>query len=82
MEIKGLGNNLPFSQPVQKKTDVQTGHEAKDRIEISSKAREMAQTEKTPEKLEEIRMRVKSKFYESDEVLNKVADAILKEINK
>lgn len=82
MEIKGLGNNIPFNQPVQKKSDSKPGVEAKDRIEISTKAREMAQTEKTPEKLEEIKLRVKSKFYESDEVLNKVADAILKDINK
>ena len=54
---------------------------AKDKIEISEEARNMAKTtEISPERLEQIRNRIDSKFYSSAEVLSKVADKILKEI--
>jgi len=54
----------------------------KDKIEISAKGRTMATTELSPERLEEIRNKINSNFYNSDEVLNKVADKILSDFKK
>ena len=51
-----------------------------DTIEISSKAQELNKTLDTGKNLDVIREKVKSGFYNSEEVLNKVADAILTEI--
>jgi anti-sigma28 factor (negative regulator of flagellin synthesis) len=54
----------------------------KDKIEISSEGRDMATTELSPERLQQIQNKINSNFYSSNEVLGKVADKILSEINK
>jgi hypothetical protein len=54
----------------------------KDKIEISAEGRTMATTELSPERLEQIRNRVNSNFYNSNEVLSKVADKVLSDIQK
>ena len=53
----------------------------KDKIEISEKAK-VLQNDSTNKKLNEIRKRVKSGFYNSEQVLSKVAESILKKISK
>jgi len=82
MQIRGLSNNPLFvdSSKGKKTNSVQQG-EPKDKIEISTEARDLAKTDTAQQRLEEIKKRVDSKFYDSDAVLNKVADKILDELN-
>jgi negative regulator of flagellin synthesis FlgM len=50
-----------------------------DKLEISKEALEIKQSSNEMNKLDVIKSKIQSKFYDSDEVLNKVADKILKE---
>ena len=51
-----------------------------DSIEISAKAQELSKTMDNSKNLDAIREKVQSGYYNSDKVLSKVADAILKEL--
>lgn len=86
MQIKGISNNNPFTQnPNQvRNTESKNSGEVKDKdkIEISSAARDLAKSELGSKKLEEIKQKIENKFYNSEEVINKVADAILKELKQ
>jgi len=53
----------------------------KDKIEISEQAKALQNTGET-KNLAEIQKKIDSGFYNSDAVVSKVADAILKEIGK
>ncbi|MEJ5350715.1 MAG: hypothetical protein WHS65_03895 [Melioribacteraceae bacterium] len=84
MQIKGISNNNPFTpSPNQVKTTDSKGSgevKDKDKIEISSAARDLAKSEMASKKLEEIKQKIANKFYDSEEVINKVAEAIIKEL--
>ncbi|MHB8904493.1 MAG: flagellar biosynthesis anti-sigma factor FlgM [Melioribacteraceae bacterium] len=83
MEIRGVSNNPLFvNQTKNNKPEEAQNQEAKDKIVISPEARDMAKVDLSPARLEEIRERINTKFYDSDEVLNKVADKILVEVAK
>ena len=83
MEIKGISNSTLFVDKTKKnKSESVQNQDAKDKIEISSEGRDMAKVELSPARLEEIRGRLSSNFYNSDEALNKVADKILTEFKK
>ncbi|MDP2300978.1 MAG: hypothetical protein Q8N03_00975 [Ignavibacteria bacterium] len=80
MEIKGVGTNIfvpkEVANPKVKNSEITV---QKDKVEISEMAKQM-QTEKIEIKNETlIRERIANKFYDSDEVVNHVAGAILKE---
>ncbi len=83
MQIKGINNGV-FSQTPSKvdKSGVNKSVDKKDRIEISPLAREIANSDLGSQRLEEIKQKLQSKYYDSEEVLEKVAAAILKEINE
>lgn len=49
--------------------------EKKDKVEISSEARELYRLKRL-ERIEEIKKKVESGFYDSDEVIDKVAEKI------
>jgi anti-sigma28 factor (negative regulator of flagellin synthesis) len=83
VEIKGISNGPLFvTKSKNNKPEVAQNQDAKDKIEISSEARDMAKVELSSARLEEIRERINSKFYDSDEVQNKIADKVLAEIKK
>ena len=83
MEIRGVSNNPLFvNQTKNSKPEETQNQETKDKIVISSEARDMAKVDLNPARLEEIRDRINSKFYDSDEVLNKVAEKVLVEVAK
>jgi len=83
VEIKGISNSPLFVDRTKKsKSESVQNQDAKDKIEISSEGRDMAKVELSPARLEEIRGRLSSNFYNSDEALNKVADKILTEFKK
>lgn len=83
MQVKGINNNV-FSQTPSKVSKPNSSDSAskKDRIEISSQARNIAKSELGSQRLEEIKQKLNNKFYDTEEVLSKVADAILKELDK
>jgi hypothetical protein len=83
MEIKSISNDPSFfvnAQTAQKPENMQ--QESKDKIEISNEGRTIATSELSTQRLEEIRERIQSNFYSSEEVLNKVAEKILGDLNK
>lgn len=82
MEIKGVTNGSFFVNPTKNQKVNESNSKKRDTIEISSKARDLAKAELDQQKVEEIRNKINSGFYKSDEVLNKVADKILAEIKK
>jgi len=86
VEIRSLSNDpLVTNMNQNKKVDsalVPPQDPTKDKIEISAKGRTMATTELSPERLEEIRNKINSNFYNSNEVLSKVADKVLSDIQK
>ena len=82
MEIRNIlssayKTNDKFKKPSDKSPDVTK----KDKIEISKQAIAMQNTSET-KNLADIQKKIDSGFYNSDEVLSKVADSILKEISK
>ena len=81
MQIRGLSNNPLFvNNPKGKNISSTNSEEPKDKIEISSAARDLAKSDMSQQRLEEIKNRIKSKFYDSEQVLNKVADKLLDDI--
>ena len=82
MEIKPLSNNPYLNKDVaqlKKGKDVEENTRAKDRLELSSEALHIKSDELDLKKLDAIKIKIANKFYDSDEVIGKVADAILKE---
>ncbi len=84
MDIKGLGNNInPIRdaynrQKIEKKlADAKPGS---DKLEISDAARVKQSSSAELKNVEVIKERINSNYYNSDEVINKVADAILSEL--
>jgi anti-sigma28 factor (negative regulator of flagellin synthesis) len=82
MEIRNVLSSVyksddKFKSPSGKTTDAVK----KDKIEISEQAKALQNTGET-KNLAEIQKKIDSGFYNSDAVISKVADAILKEIGK
>lgn len=83
MEIKGVSNSPLFVNNTKKnKSEAVQNQDAKDKIEISSEGRDLARAEFSTNRLEEVRKRISTNFYDSDEVLNKVAEKVLVELKK
>lgn len=79
MNIKGINNKFPYSQDYNNPKVDKTGKkQPKDKLEISAEAKALSDSTKNDEKLKVIEERVESKFYDSDDVIQKVADKILK----
>lgn len=82
MEIRGISpsvykNDDKFKAPSGKTSDTAK----KDKIEISEQAKALLNTGER-KNLAEIQKKIESGFYNTDAVISKVADAILKEIGK
>lgn len=77
MKINPVNNKLYYTNNFNR---VKSPEEKKptDKIEISNEAKIMQQ--ESLKNLDQIRQKINSGFYNSEEVLNKVADEILKEI--
>ena len=87
MNIKSItnsGNPFPANEPVNKskETKENVSHPQVDKLEISAEAKKIQKSSTETKKLEEIKEKIKDKFYDSDDVINHVANAIMKEINK
>lgn len=82
MQVKGISGNPLYVKPTQNTKAEATSSAPKDRIEISSEARDLAKLELSTERIEEIRSKLESGFYDTDEVLQKVSEKLSKEIIK
>lgn len=82
MEIKGISSSVYKNEENLKKiSNKSTEPTKKDKIEISEQAKAL-QGASDSKNLADIKKKIESGFYNRDEVISKVADAILKEITK
>ncbi|MFN3873190.1 MAG: hypothetical protein ACK4R9_09335 [Ignavibacterium sp.] len=81
MEIKGITPKTIIVDESKNNKSVKKEVQKKDSLEISKEAKELQQKSEQIRDLSAIREKIKSGFYNSDEVLSKVADRILKELN-
>jgi negative regulator of flagellin synthesis FlgM len=82
MEIRNILSSVYKNDDKFKSTSGKNPEVAKkDKIEISQQAKALHSTSESKD-LSEIQKKIDSGFYNSEEVLSKVADAILKEIGK
>lgn len=84
MKVNGISNNtnIFLSEQVKaKKTADAPALDVKDKIEISKAAKEKFE-EVSKSKIERIKANIANKVYDSDEVINKVAEKILQEFKE
>lgn len=79
MKINPVNNKLFYTNNFTKTKSVEE-KKGIDKIEISSEAKILQK--ESLKNLEQIKQKVSSGFYNSNEVISKVADEILKEISK
>ncbi len=80
MEIRGILNKMILpDEKNPSKVSSKKENSRGDVFEISKEAKELIQKTKE-QQLQQIRERIENNFYNSDEVLNKVAEKILEEI--
>ena len=83
MVIKGISNSTFIAGTIKNvKNNSALATDQKDKIVISAEGRDLAKTEFSTSRISELRDKVNSGFYDSDEVLNKVADKILIDLQK
>jgi len=81
MDIKAITNALYFPKEIKgKKTEGTSEEKAKDKLVISAEAKLMQSSSLDAAKLNELREKLDSKFYDKPEVVDKVASSLLKEI--
>ncbi len=84
MQIKGLGNSINKLHEQYKKHEkakAEVGEKkVADKLEISEEAKLLQSQNISGKEAAQIRDKISSGFYNSEEVLNKVAEAILKEL--
>ena len=82
MNINGIGPKLFINDEKPKVRQNKTGDTpAKDRIEISDEAKSLMNKPGLKD-LTEIKQRIESKFYDSKEVIEKIAEKILNQIRE
>lgn len=79
MKINPINNKLFYTNNFSKAKAVDEKKPI-DKIEISSEAKILQK--KSLDNIEQIKQKIANGFYNSDEVISKVADEILKEFNK
>ncbi len=87
MDIKGVNNNNQIHQAfgsVNRDNNVAkkaTQPKISDKLDISDDAKKLTGDKVNVEKLNKIKNRIEIGFYDSDAIISKVAERILKEIN-
>ena len=80
-EITNSGIPVQSSQSKKVKEEQEAKASSKDKVEVSDAARSLFASERSA-KLNEIQKKIDEGFYSKKEVIEKVADAMLKDINK
>lgn len=80
MNIKSVNGSLPYIPNLDnKKKDSKDIEKSGDKLEISKEALKIKENSGELNKMDVVKSRIQSKFYDSDEVINSVAEKILKE---
>lgn len=74
MRISEIGGKIPLPEENSGRKTQKT-EEKKDKIEISSEAREIYRL-KRAERIEEVKKKIATGFYNSDDVIDKVAEKV------
>lgn len=85
MNIKGVGNNLNRYTELYKKQEEATSRQTQqktDKLELSDAAKKLKAEGVDSQRLSQVKLKVDSGYYNSDDVINKVADEIIKEFSK
>ncbi len=85
MDIKPLSNNIYFPKELPqngKDQQKQQNYKIQDKLELSQEVQNMKNPNLQDTKLAKISEKIKNNYYNSDEVINKVADKIYNEISK
>ncbi len=81
MNIKGVGNNVNRYTELYKKQEEATSRQTQkktDKLDLSDAAKKLKAEGIDSKQLTEVKLKVQSGYYNSDEVINQVADEILK----
>ena len=81
MNIKGVGNNVNRYTELYKKQEEATSRQAQkktDKLDLSDAAKKLKQEGVDSKVFTEVKMKIDNGYYNTDEVINKVADEILK----
>ncbi len=73
-----LGNDVPENVKGKKEIKENKVH---DKLELSEEAKNIQKKQVPDKNLEKIKARIDSKYYDSEEIINKVAEKMLKDIN-
>ena len=87
MDIKSVSNNnnIYFQKDLPQKGNDQNGNskvKIQDKLELSQEAKNIQSSSDQVPHAEEIKEKIQNKFYDTDEVVSKVADKILQDIKK
>ena len=83
MTIKPVAGNIfvgKVNSEKTKETAEKNESRIKDKLELSEEAKNIQKSSAENSKLDKIKERINSNYYNSEEVINKVAENILKEI--
>ncbi len=84
MNIKGVGNNYSKYTELYKKQDQTSGRQTQkktDKLELSDAAKRLKSEGIDPQMLTEVKSKIDNGYYNSDEVIGKVADEIIKQFS-
>ncbi len=84
MDINGVGNSFNRYTDAYKKQEKAAAKPQKktDKLELSDAAKKLKSLGVDSKDFAAVKAKIESGYYNTDEVTNKVADAILKEISK
>ena len=85
MNIKGVGNNVNRYTELYKKQEEASSRQAQkktDKLDLSDAAKKLKAEGIDTKKFAEVKLKIESGYYNTDEVINKVAEEILKTFNQ
>ncbi len=83
MQIEPVSGSPYYSKNIRDNNSESKGpkeNKIKDKLELSEEAKNIGKTQAENTNMDKIKERINNKFYDSPEVINKVADKILKDI--
>ena len=85
MNVKGVGNNYSKYTELYKKQEQASSRQTQkktDKLELSDAAKRLKSEGIDPQMLTQVKTKIESGYYNSDEVIGKVADEIIKSFSQ
>ncbi|MBK7104463.1 MAG: hypothetical protein IPH62_04185 [Ignavibacteriae bacterium] len=85
MDIKGVGNNYSRYTELYKKQEQASSRQTQqktDKLELSDAAKKLKSEGIDAQLMTEVKTKIESGYYNKDEVINKVADEIIKKFSE